>query len=180
MPNMRDAMQNAGLRTSSASRKCEACGREFAPRLPEHKYCSECVRSKGGSAPSSFPAGYPDYFDSDGFLRCEYLTDLAQNIAHRLGTERPKMTMHQLRAFYGHVKRLDGSLKNGRPFKEVYPEICKLKPFAEERSAKEKIPRYFADFICRNVDKTKDQKSFQSGFVEHFQAVVAYCTDKIK
>lgn len=90
------------------------------------------------------------------------------------------MTTHQLRAFYGHVKRLHASLNSGRPFKEIYPEICKLKPFAEERSAKGRIPKYFGDFICRNADKAKDQKAFQAGFVEHFQAVVAYCAGTIQ
>jgi len=181
MPDMRDAMKNADFKSSSGERKCTGCGRSFTPNNPKHKLCPDCARasaSQSGSRSPTFPDAYPDYFDSDGHLKCEYVTDLARTIAERLGDE--KLTTHQLRAFYGHVKRLQASLNSGRPFKEIYPEICKLKPFAEERSAKGKIPRYFGDFIFRNVDKAKDQKAFLAGFVEHFQAVVAYCAGTIQ
>jgi CRISPR type III-A-associated protein Csm2 len=89
------------------------------------------------------------------------------------------MTMHQLRAFYSHVKRQENALKNKRPFNEVLVEICKLKPIAGERASKGKIAPYFREFIDRNVDKSKDESAFVNGFVEHFQAVVAYCAGTI-
>lgn len=181
MADMRDAMRKAGIKSNSGERKCTECGRLFTPREPQHRRCPECAKAyaAGGASPRSpsLPEGYPEYFDSDGNLNCEYVTDLAQTIAVRLGAE--KLTTHQLRAFYSHVKRLETSLSGGRPFKEIYPEICKLKPFAQERSAKGKIPKYFGDFICRNADKARDQKSFL-GFVEHFQAVIAYCAGTIQ
>jgi CRISPR/Cas system CSM-associated protein Csm2 small subunit len=126
----------------------------------------------------NFPEGYPDYFDADGAIKCEYLTDLAEKIAQRLGQD--KLTMHQLRAFYGHVRRQQAALKAGRPFKEVSSEICKLKPFARERAEKRKVPNFFEEFIRRNVDKAQDQRSFSWGFLEHFQAVVAYCSGTIR
>jgi CRISPR type III-A-associated protein Csm2 len=90
------------------------------------------------------------------------------------------MGMHQLRAFYGHVKLQQGALEQGRPFKEILLEIKKLKAFASERASKEKVPKYFEDFISRNVDKVNDEKTFLQGFVEHFQAVVAYCAGTIR
>jgi CRISPR type III-A-associated protein Csm2 len=184
MSDMRDAMKKAGLKLNSGERQCTDCGRPFTPREPKHRRCPECAKAyagRSGSRSPAFPDGYPDYFDADGNLKCEYVTDLAQTIAAHLGQERqPQMTTHQLRAFYSHVKRLESSMSSDRPFKEIYPDICKLKPFAEERSAKGKIPRYFVEFICRNVDKAIDQKSFQSGFIEHFQALVAYCAGTIQ
>lgn len=176
MPDMRNAMKKAGFKSHAGERKCTKCGRPFTPRDPKHKRCPDCARD--GSQSSSFPPGYPDYFDSNGNLKCDYLTDLAKSIAERLGEA--GLTTHQLRAFYGHAKRLHASLNAGRPFDEIYPQICKMKPFAEERCAKGRIPKYFADFICRNVDKAKDQKAFLAGFVEHFQSVVAYCAGTIK
>jgi len=174
MPDMQDAFKKAGFNSTSTKRKCEGCGRPFVPRNPKHKLCPACAM-RGGPG---LPDGYPDYFDSEGNLKCEYVTDLAQAIAERLGRE--KLTSHQLRAFYLHLKRLQASLDRGRPFKEIYPEICKLKPFAEERSAKGRIPKYFGEFIRRNVDKAVDQKAFEAGFVEHFQAVVAYCAGTVQ
>jgi CRISPR/Cas system CSM-associated protein Csm2 small subunit len=129
---------------------------------------------------TSFEEGYPNYFDTDGLLKPEYVTTLAEEIAGTLGSQSPKMTMHQLRSFYSHVKLQEGALKANRPFKAVFVEIAKLKPFASERANKGKVPRYFEDFIVRNVDKVKDKDTFLNGFVEHFQAVVAYCAGTLE
>jgi CRISPR type III-A-associated protein Csm2 len=187
MPEMNDAMRKAGF-GSSREVRCENCGTPFTPKDPRHRICPQCFakrRSQGGPPPwrtakSPFPEGYPDYFDEYGVLKTEYVTSLAENIAQELGYARPRMTMHQLRAFYGHVKRQEKAVTDGRLYREVFPEISKLKPIANERSSKEKIPPVFKDFIERNVDKSKDEKSFLSGFVEHFQAVVAYCAGTIR
>jgi len=127
---------------------------------------------------TSFDEGYPDYFDTDGLLKPEFVTSLAEEIAGTLGSHR--MTMHQLRAFYSHVKLQEGALKANRPFKAVSVEIAKLKPFASERASKGKVPPYFEAFIVRNVDKVKDKDTFLNGFVEHFQAVVAYCAGTLE
>lgn len=182
MPDMKDAMRDAGVR-SPGETKCQRCGRAFTPREPHHKICPDCFK-KNRSAPfargSTFPEGYPDYFDADGVLKPEYVTNLAQTIATELGQARPRMTMHQLRAFYGHVKRQEKALNNLRPFNEVFVEISKLKAIASERASKEKIPDYFRDFIDRNVDKSKNEDAFLKGFAEHFQAVVAYCAGTIR
>jgi CRISPR-associated protein Csm2 len=187
MADMKKALEKAGLRGTKEA-KCERCGRPFTPKDPRHRLCPECF-AKGQSESSSsasrgmrgpLPPGYPDYFDEDGVLRTEYVTTLAESIAKELGYSRPRMTMHQLRAFYNHVKRLENAVNNKRPFAEVVPEISKLKPIASERESKEKIPESFKEFIDRNVDKSKDEKSFLNGFVEHFQAVVAYCAGTIR
>lgn len=188
MSGMQDAMKRAGLSGGSTERKCEKCGRSFVARDPSHRTCGECFQKgrratshrRNASEPCEFPSGYPEYFDADGILKCEYVTALAEKIAVCLGTGSPALNMHQLRAFYGQVKRLHAALKSGREFKQIYPEICKLKAFARERAEKDKISVYFQQFICRNVDQVRDRKAFLEGFVEHFQAVVAYCAGTIK
>lgn len=185
MPDFKDAMKNAGLNASVTEIKCSDCGKPFVPRDPKHKRCSSCIRKENSqpTKPASlafFEERYPDYFDEDGLLKPEYVTTKAEEIAQHLANERPKMTMHQLRSFYSHVKLQEGALESGRPFKQVLLEINKLKPFASERASKEKIPKYFEEFIKRNVDKVKDERSFSQGFVEHFQAVVAYCAGTIR
>lgn len=182
MPDMQSAMRKAGLPASPAERRCEKCGKPFVPKEPHHRTCQDCFgKDRAGISFSQlFPPGYPDYFDSGGVLKCEYMTELAEKIAQAFGRGHPKLTTHQLRAFYQHVKRQQAAVKNGRPFREVLVELCKLKPFARERAEKEKIPHEFEQFISRNVDKVKDQKAFAEGFVEHFQAVVAYCAGTIQ
>jgi CRISPR/Cas system CSM-associated protein Csm2 small subunit len=183
MPDMREAMNKAGISRGSGQVPCQQCGKPFMAREAHHKLCPDCskTRSESRSGPSpSFPDAYPDYFGSTGELRPEYVTTTAEEIAIKLGKSYPKMTMSQLRTFYRHVKLQEGSLKNGRALQQVLVEINKLKPFARERAAKGKVPKYFADFIVHNVNKVHDEKTFVNGFAEHFQAVVAYCAGTIK
>jgi CRISPR/Cas system CSM-associated protein Csm2 small subunit/Zn finger protein HypA/HybF involved in hydrogenase expression len=203
MKDAQDAQNRAGTKSQSTEVKCRECGKPFQPRERHHKLCADCVKkgaSKGAETAggksafqkagtmsrsqenkrTSFDEGYPDYFDTDGLLKPEFVTTLAEEIAGTLGNQSPKMTMHQLRAFYSHVKLQEGALKANRPFKAVSVEIAKLKPFASERASKGKVPRYFEDFIVRNVDKVKDKDTFLNGFVEHFQAVVAYCAGTLE
>jgi len=187
MPDMSGEFKKAGFRPGSSEKKCRECGRPFIPREPHHTLCANCVKQNvaGLGAPQGtggwrFPEGYPDYFDSDGILRSEFVTSLAESIAGELGRVRPKMTMNQLRAFYHHAKLQEGAIERGRPFREVWVEISKLKAFARERASKEKIPRFFEQFISRNVDRAKDDKTFSEGFMEHFQAVVAYSAGTLK
>ena len=187
MPDMSEAFHKAGMASKGGEARCVQCGKTFVPREPHHTLCSDCVkqrsptpRGQGRGAGWKFPVGYPDYFDADGVLRPEYITVLPEDIAVELGQARPKMTMHQLRAFYQHVKLQEAALENGRPFKEILVEVSKLKAFARERAAKEKVPKFFEEFISRNVDKSKDAAAFRRGFVEHFQAVVAYCAGTIR
>src|SRR5579875_330229 len=89
MPEMRDAMKKAGLGPNLGERKCTECGRPFTPRDPKHKRCPNCAKASAarrGYASPSFPDQYPDYFDPNGNLKCEYVTDLAQTIAERLAS----------------------------------------------------------------------------------------------
>jgi|YelNatPaOPRAMG01_1025707.scaffolds.fasta_scaffold35777_4 CRISPR type III-A-associated protein Csm2 len=189
MPDIRNAMRNAGLGGGGPERRCEKCGKMFIPKDTRHRHCDDCFakerdHQRGSNASLrrlDFLLGHPDYpayFDNDGILKCEYLTDLAEKWAKVFGERR--LTTHQLRAFYGHAKRQQAAIEAGRSFREIYPEICKLKAFAAERADKEKIPIEFKEFICRNVDKATDQKAFLSGFMEHFQAIVAYCAGTLK
>jgi len=130
--------------------------------------------------PPVFPPGYPDYFDTNGVTKAEYVTVLAESLAHRMCNAYPELTTHQLRSFYQYVKQREAALNHGRPLDQVKFELKKLKAFAEEREAKEKIPKVFRDFIDRNVDRVEDRKSIVDGFVEHFQAVVAYCAGPLR
>ncbi len=193
---MKDAMKKAGVDPGGAEVKCETCGKVIVPGDPQYTVCGDCYQKeeprgegqqKQGAA--DFAEDYPDYFDEQGVLKCVYVTTGAEYIAARLGAERnPPMTMHQLRAFYQHVRLQEDALNNQCSFREVRKQLCALKPIARERAEKKKIPHYFESFISRNVDKVvanaDDENAFRDsfvkGFVEHFQAVVAYCAGTIK
>lgn len=157
MPDMKEAMQKAGFSSSSPKKGSSGMTR--------------------GGFQLPVPDDYPAYFDEKGVIKSEYLTDLAERIAQQF--EKDKLTPHQLRAFYGHVKRQKAALAV-RSWEYIYPEIQKLKPFAHDRHRRNSIPASFEEFIRRNVDKVQDQTTFVDGFVEHFQAVVAYCTGRLK
>jgi CRISPR type III-A-associated protein Csm2 len=174
MPDLGEAMKKAGL--GPPEDQCPQCGRPKKPRFP---LCERCARTgKKSEAAFAWPEGYPKYFDERGVLREEYVTDLADQIAQEFG--RKRLTMHQLREFFRYVRQREGAWRKGRGYDEIRVQIKKLKAFAAERSEKGKIPAVFREFLDRNVDKVDDNpKSFLDGFVEHFQAVVAYSAGRV-
>jgi CRISPR/Cas system CSM-associated protein Csm2 small subunit len=196
MAEMGDAFKKAGFGSRGPEKKCEECGKLFVPREPHHRRCSDCVRKSASPRRSPgpkeqgtkerrarglpVPESYPEYFHSGQTPRPEYLTDLAEAIAVSFGNTWPELTRNQLRAFYAHAKRREASARNGRPWSEVYTELVKMVPIAGERAAKGIIPREFEEFIRRNVERSKDQTAFLEGFIEHFQAVVAYSAGTLK
>jgi CRISPR type III-A-associated protein Csm2 len=119
--------------------------------------------------------GYPQYFTKEGFLRTELLKEEAEQRAqdfHRRG-----LTRHQLRAFFDHAKKQLQRLQYGAPFREILPEIIRLKTAAADRAARtgpNRIPSDFRRFIDSNIDAITDQRSFERGFMPHFEALVAY------
>jgi CRISPR type III-A-associated protein Csm2 len=162
MPDMRDALQGAGLR----------------PQRPQGNRPGGAPPGRAGErgpAANPFPSGYPKYFTSEGYLRVEMVTDEAENLAVRFESE--KLKRHQLRSFYDHAKRQLQRLAYGVPFEEVHPEIARLKAFAADRAgrAENALPQSFKQFIDRNVGAVNDKAAFEKGFMPHFEAVVAYC-----
>lgn len=162
MPDMRDALQGAGLRPQRPQ------GNRRGGPPPGRP-------GERGPAANPFPSGYPKYFTSEGHLRVEMVTDEAENLA--MCFESDKLKRHQLRSFYDYAKRQLQRLAYGVPFGEVHPEIARLKALAADRAgrAENALPQSFKQFIDRNVEATTDKVSFQKGFMPHFEAVVAYC-----
>jgi CRISPR type III-A-associated protein Csm2 len=162
MPDMKGAMQRAGFQGS----------RGPSNRPPDR---SSGGASRPGTRQNPFPDGYPKYFGPDGHTRVELLLTEAESIAACFEGDRLKR--HQLRAFYDHAKRQLRRLQHGASFGAVHPEIAKLKAFAADRAgrAENALPSSFKRFIDSNVDAVTDQNSFEKGFMQHFEAVVAYC-----
>jgi CRISPR type III-A-associated protein Csm2 len=162
MADMRDAMRGAGFQGS---------------RLPSDRHPGR--RPNRTDSPrecdQAFPDNYPTYFGPEGHTRVELLLGEAENLAACF--ERDRLKRHQLRAFYDHAKRQLQRLQGGASFGAVHPEIAKLRAFAADRAgrAENALPLSFKKFIDLNVDAVTDEKSFEKGFMPHFEAVVAYC-----
>lgn len=145
---------------------CKSCGRRI--ENPRFKYCLNCT--------NNLPREYlrEGYFDQNGNLHCDLVTETAMEVAEKIGLDR-KMGTAQLRRFYGHAKnQLTRLQMSNVDFDVIRADVQKLRAFAAEARGKSKIPTVFFKFIETNLSKVVDEKSFVEGFMEHFQAVVAY------
>jgi CRISPR type III-A-associated protein Csm2 len=130
--------------------------------------------------PPSLPQGYlqDGYFDDNGNIRCDLLTQTAEQVAKVLG--RSGVTSTQLRRFFTQVRSIEREL-GPKTFPKLMPQIQSLQPAVanyvgrgrnqQEREARENFKR----FIDCNVElATRNEKNFEKGFIPHFESVVAY------
>lgn len=128
----------------------------------------------------TFPAGYLQggYFGEKGNIKCDLLTNIAEQVAKMLGGS--GVTSTQLRGFFMQVRAIERRLEQ-TSFAEVMPQIQKLKPMVAnyvgrgkneaERRRRENLKR----FIDRNAELAmQSEKDFRRGFIPHFESVVAY------
>jgi len=164
-------------------KKCK-CGKTI--NNPKYDLCYDCSKKTRGTGAVPQPSKLPDdylaggYFDEQGNLRERYIAKDgdADIIAKQLGWARPAMTNHQLRRFYGHVRAAANRLDMTENFSAVYINLKKLDPFVSEAKGKGKIPDLFYDFVIKNIKviRPDHKEDFTKGFLEHFQAVVAFFT----
>jgi len=184
MTEMRSALEKAGIKGGggmSAQKKCK-CGNTI--KDPKHDTCYSCFQKgrEGDSVTSKSNFKIPDnylkdgYFDQNNCLYEELLTTIADQIASAFSSSYPKLKNHQLRRFYQHARAAENRLKMTHDWPCVNVDIKKLKAFVAEAKGKGKVSEVFYEFINMNLDNIKDEKSFLQGFLEHFQAIVAYFT----
>ena len=135
----------------------------------------------------SFEQNLPEGYLKDGYfdivkgdrdskkLKRELILNVAQKISIDIGNARPELKGSQLRKYYDYSVNINEKLKklNGS-FDMVESDVAKLKIFVADGLTKKKIPKIFYDFISKNVEMIKNADDFNKGFIEHFQAVVAY------
>lgn len=132
------------------------------------------------------PKGYPSYFDKEDkkhVLLVEYVTTYADQIAQQFGED--GLSKNQLQDFYRFTKDQQQALQHGRSFSEVLVRLKKLKAIAHDRRNRRNsgVTESFKQFIDKNVDALSvagGKETFEKGFLEHFQAVVAYCAGRLK
>jgi len=119
---------------------------------------------------------FGDYFSNTKHLRPEYLDQWADKLGVVFGYQ--KLNKHQLRAFFNEVKRME-TMHRDKYDEELRNRLLTLKAQAHLRQERRTIPKAFRDFIDANVTKVKDAKSFEA-FVQHFEAVLAYCEGRLE
>lgn len=155
-------------------KKCKICGKPV--QNERFDTCFECHRKRRPAPQVALPNNYlaQGFFDEKGYLHADLITDTAEKVALTFGNSSPGLTTSQLRRFFSHAKAAQNSLNVIGDYDKVKVNIQKLRFFAAEAAGKGKVPKSFHEFIVRNLDLVTDEKSFGKGFMEHFQAVVAY------
>jgi CRISPR-associated protein Csm2 len=177
MSDMRSAFEQAGMKENGGEKMSKTCRICKAP-LRDDKYdtCYKCSQ-KNKATHESLPPEYltklsQGYFDGNGNLWEDFVTTMANNIALSF----KGLKNHQLRRFYEHAKAAENRLKMTDDWDAVNLDVKKLVPFISEAQGKGKIPQSFYEFIDKNIKVIKERKDFEKGFIEHFQAVVAFFT----
>lgn len=175
-----EKIRGPGESSEPANNKC-ICGKPKKVEFPTCWSCSQKHKSAGASKGcTGLAADYLEkgYFDERGNLFQRYIIRGcdADDIALQLGSGHPAMTNHQLRRFYGHVRAADNRLNTTGDFSAVHGDLIRLEPLVSEARGKGKVPQLFYDFLLRNLTEVKTGRDFTKGFLEHFQAVVAYFT----
>lgn len=129
----------------------------------------------------SLPKGYLEggYFElsqqgNEKKLKKELVMDQAKELAKIFGRARPELKRNQLRKFYDYSRNMEEKLRLCKKFSLIETDILKLEAFAADAKSKGNIPEIFYDFIKKNIECIKTEEDFTKGFIEHFQAVVAY------
>lgn len=122
--------------------------------------------------------GYFEIVEKNGCkvkkLKKDLVLKTASNLAKDFGTARPGLKKAQLRKFYDYSRNMEEKLRMCKNYDLIESDINKLIAFAADAKSKGNIPQIFFDFIERNVNSIHNEDDFIKGFIEHFQAVVAY------
>ncbi|KWT94953.1 type III-A CRISPR-associated protein Csm2 [Candidatus Magnetominusculus xianensis] len=184
MGDFKQEFEKKGIKGSGDNmKKCSKCGKPIEDKFSTCLKCSQTVSSSsygGGASSSVMPKDYlkDGYFDKNGCIHETLLTTTADEIAELFSKSSPKLETHQLRRFFNHVRAAANRLNMTDDWSCVKGDISKLSSFAAYGVGKKngRIPQEFYKFIEENVKRTESEKSLTKGFVEHFQAVVAYFT----
>jgi len=159
-------------------------GRGNNPRGARDNRGGYSGRDSGARRPPvrNLPAGYLEegYLEktqkNNVVIQEDLLLEHAESIGKSLAQGRGSDTLKysQLRKFYDYAVNCDNKLKLCNDFELVKRDILKLSEFANYANSRKNIPEVFRMFIQKNIETIKTENDFRKGFLEHFQAVVAY------
>lgn len=120
------------------------------------------------------PEGYlaRGYFDANGNIYRELITDHAEAVAKKL----EGLTPSQFRRYFNHARRIEAQLRQEVDFDTIRHELDRMKPLVmsalADRNAK--MTPTFAAMLHRMIDAVETSHDFVMGFMPHFEAVLAY------
>jgi hypothetical protein len=148
--------------------------RQFSPRGGS----TSSGRSFDRQTPS-LPTDYlkNGYFDSSGNIFAEVVIEWPRDIAKKLDIA--GMASAQIRNFFDEARHIEGQLSSGQDFDALRGRLLQLDAYAASAQTRGNAPPLFKQFIEQNLKwAAKDRKSFVSGFIPHFECVVAYFPKK--
>ncbi len=132
----------------------------------------------GNNAPQ--PIVFFEHKDGQQILKESLVTVEAERWAISFINEKPKLTMNQLRKFYGEVLTIDEKLKSGISFDVLKPQIKMIKSkvaYAYANGSNAKIPRSFKLFLDQMINSINTKDDF-TAFKIIFETVVGYSVGK--
>ena len=141
---------------------------------------------------ANLPAGYlaDGYADSKGNFLREIFIEWPKQLHQALGAASPRATKNSLRAFYSMLRmakvQFDAQRRDKeRALADAKNQLYKLRTAAEYQSTRRVISQLCHNFLVTNVDtvlnKGNNFEDFSrnfNGFIEHFQAVIAYLPER--
>ncbi|MBI5194801.1 MAG: type III-A CRISPR-associated protein Csm2 [Nitrospirae bacterium] len=189
MSDWKDKLRNSGFNKGGGKEMkkiCESCKKEFLPKEPHHKTCSDCNKKKyeGTSGLYNSKIKLPDnylgdsYFDDKGYLRESIFKEDAKVVVNALAAE--NMTPTALRAFYNKLKAIENRYKiSNNDFDLIKPSLYAFERDVAYQASRGVVRDEFRKFININAELAiKGPKEFK-GFIEHFLSVLAYFKDVI-
>lgn len=118
------------------------------------------------------------YFDEKGNVRPEIITTEAEKVALDLIARTrsgQQLSYGQLRKFYSKAKFIELQLDSGQDFESVKHKIAALERDAADAEGRGVAPPALKVFIEKNARLARQsRRSFQEGFLQHFEGVMAY------
>ena len=110
-----------------------------------------------------------------GIIKKELLDKEANKVANDIMNGEPRLSVTQLRRFYGEFKSLEKKYHFHRnKIDVILPLVKMVKSKAAYAADQRKIPHSFRKFLDTYVDYIEDDKEFEA-FMLFFEAVVGFC-----
>jgi len=136
------------------------------------------VKSNGGKMNNKI-----DFFEiknGNKILKENMVTNDAEKWAQSFVDDKPKLTMNQLRKFYGEILTIENKIRTGISFEILKPQIKMIKSkvaYAYANGSNSKIPKSFKHYLDQMIDSTDNADDFKA-FKMIFESVVGYSVGK--
>lgn len=135
------------------------------------------IDGEGSNNPSKFFEVYLDelkkgYFFEDGSIDKVFLIDFPQQLAEYF---KPANKITQVYKFFNAMKVIESKYKVTKNFFQAVAELYTVLPLVNNACKKRNVSKEFYLFMGKNIEKAVESpKSFQDGFIKHFQSLVGY------